>query len=83
MRRMHARTAIAVIICGFTAASGSDLSGKKPLAGESTQRSSCGRHGTAVEFVPTPTDAATQAKGEEKLVLVLHVSGHFESPEFT
>jgi hypothetical protein len=33
--------------------------------------------------VPTPTDAAMQAKRDEKLVLVLHVSGHFETPEFT
>ena len=83
MRRMHARTAIAVTICGFAAAFGADLVDKKVRPGLPATEQSCARHGTAVEFVPTPTDAATQAKREQKLVLVLHVSGHFETPEFT
>jgi hypothetical protein len=43
----------------------------------------CGDYGTSVHFEDTPADAAKQAKKEEKLVLVLHVSGHFENPEFT
>ena len=43
----------------------------------------CGSHGTTIEFVDTPRDAATQAKKEEKLVFVLHVSGYFEDPRFT
>ena len=43
----------------------------------------CGSHGTTVDFVDTPGDAATQAKKEGKLVFVLHVSGHFEDPRFT
>ncbi len=43
----------------------------------------CGSHGTTIDFVDTPGDAATQAKKEEKLVFVLHVSGHFEDPRFT
>jgi hypothetical protein len=43
----------------------------------------CGSHGTTVEFVDTPNEAATQAKKEGKLVFVLHVSGHFEDPRFT
>ncbi len=42
-----------------------------------------GCHGTAVEFVDTPKEAAEQAKKEQKLVFVLHVSGHFEDPRFT
>lgn len=42
-----------------------------------------GDFGTAVKFVKTPTDAAKQALKEEKLVLVLHVSGMFEDPQFT
>ena len=45
--------------------------------------SSCGNHGTSVEFVGTPSEAARQAKKEEKLVFVLHVSGHFEDPALT
>ena len=43
----------------------------------------CGKHGTSIEFVPTPSEAAQQAKKEGKLVFVLHVSGHFEDPRFT
>ena len=40
-------------------------------------------HGTSVEFVETPREAAELAKKQEKLVFVLHVSGHFEDPRFT
>ncbi len=43
----------------------------------------CGSHGTTVDFVDTPTQAAKIAKKEEKLVFVLHVSGNFEDPRFT
>jgi hypothetical protein len=78
MRHRQARAAIAVAICGFTAAFGADLAGKKARPGQS-----CDRHGTAIEFVPTPADAAAQAKRDQRLVLVLHVSGNFETPEFT
>lgn len=40
-------------------------------------------HGTAIEFVDTPVEAAKLAAQQKKLVLVLHVSGHFEDPGFT
>jgi hypothetical protein len=40
-------------------------------------------HGTAVNFVNTPSEAAKLAKKQEKLVFVLHVSGHFEDPSIT
>jgi hypothetical protein len=43
----------------------------------------CGKHGTEVAFVDTPSDAATQAKKEQKLVFVLHLSGHFDDPGLT
>lgn len=43
----------------------------------------CGKHGTAVQFVDSPSEAARQARQEEKLVLVLHVSGLFEDPALT
>ena len=43
----------------------------------------CSTFGTSVEFVSTPTEAAKQAKKEQKLVFVLHVSGNFEDPRFT
>jgi hypothetical protein len=44
---------------------------------------SCGSFGTSVEFVDTPSAAAKRARKEQKLVFVLHVSGHFEDPRFT
>jgi hypothetical protein len=40
-------------------------------------------YGTRVNFVATPKEAAVKAKDREKLVFVLHVSGHFEDPRFT
>jgi hypothetical protein len=42
----------------------------------------CG-HGTKIDFVESPKDAAALAKKQEKLVMVLHVSGHFEDPGLT
>jgi hypothetical protein len=42
----------------------------------------CGAHGTTIEFLDSPNEAATQAKKEGKLVFVLHVSGHLEDPRF-
>jgi len=53
------------------------------IAGGPIQESTCGSHGTSVDFVSTPSEAARQAKKEQKLVFVLHVSGHFEDPKFT
>ena len=47
--------------------------------------SKCGQetYGTAVRWVGDPSSAAAQALKEQKLVFVLHVSGHFEDPGFT
>ena len=42
----------------------------------------CG-HGTKLDFVENPKEAAAIAKKEQKLVLVLHVSGHFQDPGLT
>ena len=52
-------------------------------AGPKPAEGTCDRHGTAVEFFATPRQAAAEAKRGQKLVFVLHVSGHFETPEFT
>ncbi len=57
------------------------------LVGFSAQRvaaeEECGEFGTTVIFADSPAEAAKQALKEEKLVLVLHVSGHFEESDFT
>ena len=47
------------------------------------EAASCGDYGTKVYFEKTPSDAARKALKEEKLVMVLHVSGDFENPAFT
>lgn len=57
-------------------------------AGEKTGKPATGAvcngdFGTSVKFLATPTAAAKQALKEQKLVLVLHVSGDFEDPDFT
>jgi hypothetical protein len=51
------------------------------LKAEPQSKTAC--HGTAVEFISSPMAAAKQAAKQKKLVLVLHVSGHFEDPNFT
>jgi hypothetical protein len=68
------RTLIAIALAGL-------LAPAAPAADKSAP--TCGRYGTAVEFVATPSEAARQAQKEEKLVFVLHVSGLFEDPALT
>ncbi len=53
---------------GLASAQGADLTGK---------------HGTAIDFVASPKEAAAKAQKEQKLVFVLHVSGIFENPCLT
>ncbi|HKI32419.1 MAG TPA: hypothetical protein VKA46_11165 [Gemmataceae bacterium] len=53
------------------------------LAFPAVSEAGCGKHGTQVEFVDTPKEAADKAKKEEKLVFVLHLSGVFEDPKLT
>jgi len=64
---------VAALGCGGPAVA------KTPAAKPAT----CGEYGTSVQFEDSPADAARQAKKDEKLVMILHVSGHFENPEFT
>jgi hypothetical protein len=52
------------------------------LAAPAGAQTTCG-FGTKIDFVDTPREAAALAKTQEKLVLVLHVSGHFEDPGLT
>jgi hypothetical protein len=54
-----------------------------PAATPPAAENACGTHGTQVAFFDSPRDAAVRAKAEQKLVFVLHVSGHFEDPQFT
>ena len=58
------------------------LAGGRAAAADKPQ-GGCGHYGTSVDFVSTPSEAARQAKKEQKLVFVLHISGHFEDPTLT
>jgi len=80
VRRHHL---LAVAGLTLTALLGLTAHAKEPLDKVFDDKPKCGSFGTTVQFVPTPKDAADQAKKEEKLVFVLHVSGNFETPEFT
>ena len=90
MRRLLFRVAGLCLapLLGLALAGAAELDGKttgkpvKPIAPEKTE-ATCGSHGTRVEFVDTPSEAAKIAKKEQKLVFVLHVSGNFEDPRFT
>jgi hypothetical protein len=64
--------------------SSSALTGKPAIGAKVAEPAEeCGSFGTSVTFLDTPSMAAKQALKEEKLVFVLHVSGNFETPEFT
>jgi len=68
---------LAVMVPG---AQSGDKKAKDPKTVTSEQ-TAC--HGTSIEFVATPVEAAKLAAKQKKLVMVLHVSGYFEDPEFT
>ena len=68
-------TAILCAIPGWSAA-------QSPLA-KSPDTATCGDYGTNVHFEKSPKDAAKKALKEEKLVMVLHISGLFEEPDYT
>jgi len=76
--RVHANATIA----GRRPVPGAGLPGLLGAA-EKAEQASCGNHGTTIQFLDTPREAAAQAKKEGKLFLVLHVSGNFEDPQFT
>ena len=52
-------------------------------AKKTSEGATCGEYGTSVHFYASPSEAARQALKEQKLVFVLHVSGHFEDSDFT
>jgi len=54
-----------------------------PKGSKAPGEATCGDYGTSVHFEQSPKDAAKKAEKEEKLVVVLHVSGNFEDPNFT
>jgi hypothetical protein len=59
------------------------LSGARACQPPPAEGATCGNYGTSVHFEQSPAEAAKKAVKEEKLVMVLHVSGLFEDPDFT
>jgi hypothetical protein len=55
----------------------------EPVPADPPKTPRCDRFGTAIDFVRSPAVAFAQAGREGKLVLVLHLAGHFEDPGFT
>jgi len=92
MRRLLACTALGLCLLAGSPARATDLKGTpvgKPVPINpgvlpvEEKAPTCGKHGTTIDFVSTPSEAATLAKKDGKLVFVLHVSGLFEDPTLT
>jgi hypothetical protein len=75
MKRMWFAGAAAIVAALFISAA----RGAEPAKSGEEE----GRHGTAVNFVDSPSEAARLALKQEKLVMVLHISGIFEDPGCT
>jgi hypothetical protein len=73
--------AVALLLGGLASFAAADdaKTGKKGF-GEPTCN---GDYGTSVKFEKSPSLAAKRAAKEEKLVLVIHISGYFEEPDYT
>ena len=70
------RLLLALLLCGAPLAAQDTVVPKCKQCGQQT-------YGTTIQWAGSPSDAATRAKAEEKLVFVLHVSGYFEDANFT
>lgn len=68
---------------GLLAAGWATSATSREVPEKGTEAATCGEFGTSVQFEKTPSDAARRALKEEKLVMVLHVSGLFENSDFT
>lgn len=55
----------------------------EPLPAAVCQAGDAGRHGTEVDWVATPEEAAKRAAVEGKLLMLMQISGNFAREEFT
>lgn len=76
MRGVGKCTGLVPLLLAGLALAGDQAADKKAKPG-------CEQHGTKIDFLDSPKEAAALAKKEQKLVFVLHVSGNFEDPRFT
>ena len=82
MRRFLLFSAVGLWLAQLGVAGARDVKPTPPTK-PAEPAATCGNHGTSIDFLESPSEAAAKAKKEEKLVLVLHVSGNFEDPRFT
>lgn len=80
MRWFMGIMSVALLTAGFCVPA--FAGGTKPLI-KGSDAETCGDYGTNVHFEKSPKDAAKRALKEEKLVMVLHISGLFENSDFT
>lgn len=78
---MHMKVFLAAL--GLLAAGWAPSAQGREVPGKGSEAAGCGEYGTSVHFEKTPSEAARRALKEEKLVMVLHVSGLFENSDFT
>jgi len=83
VRRNLLYTATGLLSILLLAGSAGAVGGKKTQLPKADGEVCNGDFGTSVKFLPSPVDAAKQAFKDHKLVMVLHVSGDFEDPDFT
>ena len=85
MRTLAFLTAAALWLAPLMAQAEPATKGKvKPKPVTEHKESACtGDYGTSLELEDTPKEAATRAQKEQKLVMVFHISGHFEDPKLT
>ena len=83
--RFHMRWHLRLMVLGLLAGALSlpAFAGDKKKPGECRGLRPCGDYGTSVHFEKSPKDAAKKALKEEKLVMVLHISGLFENTDYT
>ena len=77
------KTSITAAVCGLALALVFNGTGFGKERAPRKDGAACGEYGTSFFFEDTPADAAKAARKDGKLVMVLHVSGHFEDPGLT
>jgi hypothetical protein len=78
---MRSLAMVAALGLGLILVPGTSAKDRPPKPAE--PQVGCGSYGTSVDFEATPKAAAEKAKKDEKLVLILHVSGDFEDSGLT
>ncbi len=78
MRRMITWAAAVLLALGAADARADRVAAPKPA-----EEAPCGEFGTSLHFEKSPSEAARKALKDEKLVFVLHISGHFDDTAFT